>query len=48
MKSVYLISLFILTVFVFSGCQKDEFAGMPVLSTTEVTEITGVWMASGG
>ena len=48
MKAVYLMALLISTVSVFSGCQKDEFAGLPVLSTTRVTQITGVLMASGG
>jgi uncharacterized protein (TIGR02145 family) len=48
MKTAYLISLLISAVYVFTGCQKEEFAGVPVLSTAEVTQITGVWMTSGG
>jgi uncharacterized protein (TIGR02145 family) len=48
MKVPYLISFLILAGSVFSGCQKDEFAGIPVLSTTEITQITGALMASGG
>jgi uncharacterized protein (TIGR02145 family) len=48
MKATHLISSLVLVVSVFSGCQKDEFAGIPVISTTQITEITGVLMASGG
>lgn len=46
----YAIFLFLsfLTVTLFYGCQKEERAGMPVISTTAVTEISEVSMTSGG
>jgi uncharacterized protein (TIGR02145 family) len=48
MKPVSLISVSFLAIYLFYGCNKDEFAGIPVLSTTAVIEITGVSMSSGG
>jgi uncharacterized protein (TIGR02145 family) len=46
MKQAFFISF--LTISLFYGCRKEEFAGIPVISTTAVTEISGVSMSSGG
>jgi uncharacterized protein (TIGR02145 family) len=48
MKTLFLISFSVLTISLFYSCKKEEFAGIPVLSTTAVVEISGVSMSSGG
>ncbi len=48
MKAILFISLSFFAISLFSGCRKEEFAGIPVLSTSAVTEISGVSMSSGG
>jgi len=48
MKIAFLLSLSFLTISLFYGCQKEEQASMPIISTTAVTNITVVSMTSGG
>lgn len=48
MKHLFLISFSLLAMSLFSGCLKEDTASLPIVSTTAVTKITGVSMASGG
>ena len=48
MKPASLLYLSFFTISLFYSCKKEEFAGIPVISTTAVTEISGVSMTSGG
>jgi uncharacterized protein (TIGR02145 family) len=48
MKQIFLLLLSYLIVSQFSGCNKEESPGIPVISTAAVIRITGASMTSGG
>jgi uncharacterized protein (TIGR02145 family) len=48
MKQAALIYLLFFTISLLFSCKKDEFAGVPVISTSAVTGVSGVSMTSGG
>jgi uncharacterized protein (TIGR02145 family) len=48
MKQAIVLSLTFLIISLFSGCNKEELASLPVISTTPLTKITGISLASGG
>ena len=48
MKPSSLLYLSFFTISLFYSCKKEEFVGIPVISTAAVTEISGVSVTSGG